>query len=88
MCLLSWKTMSLVHACIKIMLDFLFHSGIIKWELIVNIFSGKNDAELLCHFGPKFWPGPEGLCHPGPGLGGLGQPFVALWARAQNNLDL
>ena len=80
--------MSLVHACIKIMLDFLFHSGIIKWELIVNIFSGKNDAELLCLFGPKFWPGPEGLRHPGPGLGGLGQPFVALWARAQSNLDL
>ena len=30
--------MSLVHACIKIMLDFLFHSGIIKWELIVSIY--------------------------------------------------
>ena len=37
MCLLSWKTMSIVHACIKIMLDF-FHSGIIKWELIVSIY--------------------------------------------------
>ena len=37
MCLLSWKTMSIVHACIKIMLDF-FHSGIIKLELIVSIY--------------------------------------------------
>ena len=40
--------MSLVHACIKIMLDFLFHSGIIKWELIVNIYYKVFIGTIYC----------------------------------------